>query len=150
MTSPISQNSGLTSLAVALNAFIKSKSRMIFGTTKYNRISRFASEIPSEYIEETWPVLSPEKQAIVNNAKPKVSFMASAATFTQNPTPAKAAAVKSTGKNFSVGDTVKHGTFGKGVVLNATKVGNDTLLEIMFDTVGTKKLMANFGKLEKL
>lgn len=128
---------------------IKSKSRMIFGTTKYNRISRFAAEIPSEFIEETWPVLPPEKQAIVDNAKPKVSFMASAAAFTPAAAAAKPAQ-KSQAKSFASGDTVKHPTFGRGVVLNATKVGNDMLLEIMFDTVGTKKLMANFGKLEKI
>lgn len=129
---------------------VKSKSRMIFGTTKHNRVSRFASEIPSDFVEETWPVLSPEKQAIVDNARPKVSFMASAATFSQKPSvPAKPVSQGSS-KNISTGDTVLHGTFGKGVVLNALKVGNDTLLEIAFETVGTKKLMANFGKLEKL
>ena len=129
---------------------IKSKSRMIFGTTKHNRVSRFATEIPPEFVEETWTVLSPEKQAIVDNAKPKVSFMASAAAFNQPVISAAKNAAKKPAANISSGDTVRHPTFGKGVVLNALKVGNDTLLEIMFDNVGTKKLMANFGNLEKL
>lgn len=51
---------------------------------------------------------------------------------------------------YKAGDTVRHRTFGQGVILSATAMANDTLLEIAFDTVGTKKLFANFAKLEKL
>jgi DNA helicase-2/ATP-dependent DNA helicase PcrA len=42
---------------------------------------------------------------------------------------------------------VKHNTFGTGMILKTTPMGNDTLLEIAFDTVGTKKIMAGFAKL---
>ena len=51
---------------------------------------------------------------------------------------------------YSVGMRVKHKAFGEGMILTSTPMGNDTLLEIAFDTKGTKKLMANFAKLEKL
>ena len=62
-----------------------------------------------------------------------------------------AAAPASTPKqSFSVGNRVKHKAFGEGMILSATPMGNDTLLEIAFDTKGTKKLMANFAKLEKI
>ena len=54
------------------------------------------------------------------------------------------------GVTYSVGDSVYHKLFGKGLILSAEKMGNDTLLEIAFDKVGTKKLMANFCKMEKL
>jgi len=40
------------------------------------------------------------------------------------------------------GDMVSHTAFGKGMVLSVMKVGGDALLEIVFDNVGTKKLMA--------
>ena len=40
------------------------------------------------------------------------------------------------------GDMVLHGAFGKGMVLTVTKMGGDALLEIAFDDIGTKKLMA--------
>jgi DNA helicase-2/ATP-dependent DNA helicase PcrA len=40
------------------------------------------------------------------------------------------------------GDMVLHTAFGKGLVLSAMKLGNDCLLEIAFDQIGTKKLMA--------
>ena len=42
-----------------------------------------------------------------------------------------------------------HKTFGTGLILNATPMANDTLLEIAFDRVGTKKLFANFARLTK-
>jgi DNA helicase-2/ATP-dependent DNA helicase PcrA len=37
---------------------------------------------------------------------------------------------------------VQHKAFGKGMVLSVLPMGNDALLEIAFDNVGTKKLMA--------
>lgn len=41
------------------------------------------------------------------------------------------------------GDMVQHTAFGRGMVLTVLKMGGDALLEIAFDQVGTKKLMAN-------
>ena len=43
----------------------------------------------------------------------------------------------------SKGDMVMHKAFGKGLVLSVMKLGNDALLEVAFDQIGTKKLMAN-------
>ena len=40
------------------------------------------------------------------------------------------------------GDMVQHTAFGKGMVLSVMKMGGDALLEIAFDQIGTKKLMA--------
>ena len=51
---------------------------------------------------------------------------------------------------YSVGETVSHNTFGEGVILSVIDMGNDSLLEIAFDRVGTKKIMANYARLEKL
>lgn len=51
--------------------------------------------------------------------------------------------------DFSAGDCVKHKAFGKGMVIEATPMGDDVLLTIAFDKVGTKKLMAKFAKLDK-
>ena len=36
---------------------------------------------------------------------------------------------------------VVHDVFGKGMVLTVLPMGNDALLEIAFDEIGTKKLM---------
>ena len=40
------------------------------------------------------------------------------------------------------GDMVSHAAFGRGMVLTVLKMGGDALLEIAFDDIGTKKLMA--------
>lgn len=56
----------------------------------------------------------------------------------------------SKGAAYNVGDTVRHKTFGTGVVLSVKPMGNDMLLEIAFDKASTKKLMANYAPLEKL
>ena len=39
------------------------------------------------------------------------------------------------------GDMVRHKSFGQGMVLSVRKMGNDALVEVAFDQVGTKKLM---------
>lgn len=42
---------------------------------------------------------------------------------------------------FEVGDKVKHKAFGMGEIVKKTPMGGDALVEIQFDTVGTKRLM---------
>jgi hypothetical protein len=49
---------------------------------------------------------------------------------------------KTTYPELNKGDMVMHSAFGKGLVLSVMKLGNDALLEVAFDKVGTKKLMA--------
>ena len=51
---------------------------------------------------------------------------------------------------FSPGDRVKHMTFGEGEILSVRNMGADVLYEVMFDTVGTKKLMATYARLKKI
>ncbi|NLM50132.1 MAG: hypothetical protein GX196_04165, partial [Clostridiaceae bacterium] len=54
--------------------------------------------------------------------------------------------------NFKKGDYVEHTKFGKGIILEITPVGNDYHLQIAFDEVGTKNLMAAYAvdKLKKI
>ncbi len=60
------------------------------------------------------------------------------------------AAQRSVPVSFSAGERIRHKIFGDGLILSAEPMGNDTLLKISFDTVGEKKIMANFAKLEKI
>ena len=39
------------------------------------------------------------------------------------------------------GESVTHTAFGHGLVLSVRPMGGDALIEVAFDTVGTKKLM---------
>ena len=51
---------------------------------------------------------------------------------------------------YSIGDRIEHKIFGQGTVLNAIPTASDTSLEVAFDKVGTKKIMAKFAKIKKL
>jgi DNA helicase-2/ATP-dependent DNA helicase PcrA len=53
------------------------------------------------------------------------------------------------GAQFAAGDRVKHLTFGTGEIISVKPMGADILYEIVFDKVGTKKLMATYAKLKK-
>lgn len=52
--------------------------------------------------------------------------------------------------DIKVGDTVLHKKFGSGLVVLAQPLANDILLEVAFETCGTKKLMAGAAHLEKV
>ncbi len=120
------------------------ESRMIFGSTSHNRISRFADEIPGELIERSRSreyAVRPEVSSFSASARP-----AARPTPSYRPTPHKPAPAGT----YKVGDTVMHKTFGTGLILAATPMANDSLLEIAFDKAGTKKLMANFARLTKV
>ena len=41
-------------------------------------------------------------------------------------------------------------TFGRGEILSVRPMGADTLYEVAFDKVGTKKLMATYARLKKI
>ena len=124
------------------------ESRMIFGSTSRNRISRFADEIPQELIERT-------RSRDYGFRPDTVSFAAGDAAGRPQrkpglPTYRPAPHAPAPAGTYKPGDTVQHKAFGTGLILNATPMANDTLLEIAFDKVGTKKLMANFARLTKL
>ena len=45
---------------------------------------------------------------------------------------------------------VEHKVFGQGLIVSANSVGGDMVLEIAFDSCGTKKIMAKMARLKKL
>ena len=48
------------------------------------------------------------------------------------------------------GDRVSHITFGIGEILSVKPMGADVLYEVVFDKVGTKKLMGTYARLKKI
>ncbi len=127
---------------------LNAQSRTIFGSTNRNRPSRFLDEIPEELTEHTavrsWKQPRPGTTLPVSSKEVRAAAMESALHFG---VPESAHAKKSL--VFKPGDTVLHRAFGKGTVLSTTPMGNDTLLEIAFETKGTKKIMANFAHLKR-
>ena len=118
---------------------LKTRERMLFGSTTHNRESRFVTEIPSKLVEKT----GNENTFAAHRFEyqPKHGF---------DPFAKKKSAAKPSGNQYAVGNLVLHKAFGKGMVLSVTPMGKDTMLEIAFDKVGTKTLMANYSKMEIL
>ncbi len=120
----------------------RAKTRMLFGQTRFNQPSRFIKEIPEGLLEFTGETLKTYSAGINKTHAPQQPSRG----FTSKPTvsaPAKNTTV------FNIGDTVIHKAYGEGIVLSAKPMGNDTLLEIAFTASGTKKIMANYAKVEK-
>ncbi len=65
----------------------------------------------------------------------------SSSSFRGGYTPKQIASNASELPSFRKGDMLQHKAFGKGMVLSIQPMGGDALIEIAFDTVGTKKLM---------
>lgn len=128
----------------------KAKSRMLMGHTSYNKVSRFVNEIPPELLNYTGEKktfastngFSASSSHISIGAGSKFTPNKSFNTFTKP-------AVKS-GTVYKKGDCVFHKVFGKGMIMKTEKMGNDIMLEVAFDKAGTKTLMANFSKMEKI
>ena len=137
------------------------KSRLLYGRTTYNPLSRFVSEIPTALIDkyEEAPVRNPYSQQPVkktyysdswSNQAPATARQTSPARNYAAPKPQAAAPAAGKREVFVPGDRVKHMTFGEGEILSVRNMGADVLYEVMFDTVGTKKLMATYARLKKL
>lgn len=56
----------------------------------------------------------------------------------------------STKVNYNEGMRIRHKVFGDGTVTGVTPMASDCMLTVRFDTVGEKKLMTNYVKLEIL
>ena len=115
--------------------------RMLFGMTTSNPRSRFLGEIQGDCMEQV------QSKKNVAAGTRKVEMVQSISLQQQlasrrNHHPQKTAA-KSV--NYSVGARVRHKIFGEGTILAVTDMANDSMLEIGFDQVGTKKVMANFA-----
>ena len=119
------------------------RSRMLYGRTAAAMPSRFLREIPEDVMVKKGGYHSYGQQSSGDNfiytarytqpqVAPKTDFSFSAA----------ANAPKTPMLELNRGDMVSHTAFGTGLVLSVMKMGGDALLEIAFDQIGTKKLMA--------
>ena len=142
-----------------------SERRLLYGRTMYNPISRFVEDIPTELIDEkikkqqkpaseySWGggktyFTSSESQS-GGNMRP-VQRPGAVPTVKKSTSPAiKTTPMKKPAELFAPGDRVKHPAFGVGDVISAKQMGSDILYEVIFENVGTKKLMATYAKLTK-
>ena len=117
--------------------------RMLYGQTMRNKLSTFVREIPENLIEKTGERVHKPASEWKKPVKP--NYLAQEAAMAA----ARTAPVAS-GIVFAAGDRVKHNVFGEGTVADAKRMGNDTMLTINFDNGQSKKVMANFARIEKL
>ena len=159
------------------------KSRLLYGQTQYNPLSRFVAEIPEDYVSQ---IDKSESRIFSQAVKSDKGYSFDSFSYRGNSAPSRPQqtnnyfgnttriAHKQSGSSaavgggytgasrpqtstsgaekvtFAPGDRVRHLTFGEGEVLSATNMGADILYEVMFDKVGTKKLMGTYAKLKKI
>lgn len=138
------------------------KERLLYGRSGFNKISRFAEEIPEENVEY---IKVPESARRIHSNlmgfgsqkkyPAKVSPTSEFATPYETASSSKKEPVNQVENDlgytqeFKKGDMVEHPNFGDGLIINLTDLGGDTLYEVSFDTVGTKKIMGTYAKFKK-
>ena len=129
--------------------------RMIFGQTVRNRVSRFVNEIPKDccdWEDKTIRKANPAELKKVSVRHTRASndigvggmFTAKKTTSYSSSMPEGAPCA------LKAGDRVSHKAFGEGNIVKVTPMGGDSLLEVNFDKIGTKKIMYKFAKLTKI
>ena len=142
---------------------------MLYGQTQANPLSRFVAEIPEQYTQRESNDMGrgmygssfgtkiyysdssrPQERSAVQRSN---NYGQGRPTSVEQTTIGKPIFEKKAEANkvtFKPGDKVKHHSFGEGEILSARQMGADVLYEVMFDRVGTKRLMATYAKLQKI
>ena len=126
---------------------VHANQRMLYGRTQFNPESRFLREIPESLIaREKSPY---DKQKTVSSYMDRSFDKPQYDTLTISAAQRKPA-VSAQKDVLEAGDRVFHATFGEGDLISVKRMGADWLYEVVFDKVGTKKLMATYAKLKKI
>ncbi|MBP3411745.1 MAG: UvrD-helicase domain-containing protein [Oscillospiraceae bacterium] len=124
--------------------------RMLYGHTSSNMPSRFLREIPQELVKKKQSSRASYSYSsygagydrdFLDGFEPERGEMPKQPSFKRTiptPTPKPVSAAP----NYRKGDMVLHDAFGQGMILSVLQMGKDAMLEIAFDRVGTKRLMA--------
>lgn len=123
--------------------------RMLFGQTQHNVTSRFIKEIGRELI-----IKNDNAAAVKNRIEERDNSVTEVRSSSLQQQLARdkrqtGASAKET-VTYTAGERVLHSIFGEGTILSVRQMSNDAMLEIAFEKVGTKKIMANYAKLKKL
>lgn len=123
------------------------QTRMLYGQTNACIPSRFLKEIPEE-LTDVVRARVPEHKTSAERQRERIirhrqDFVRNTATKTVVPKHEKTSV-------YEKGMKVRHKIFGQGTVVDVLAMTSDTMLTVVFETVGQKKLMANYAKLEIL
>jgi DNA helicase-2/ATP-dependent DNA helicase PcrA len=106
--------------------------RRMHGADLHGQASRFLNEIPPELLEEVRPRIQISRPVVMRHSpfkEPMETTMAG---------------------GMRLGQRVRHGKFGEGVVLNLEGQGAQARVQVNFERQGTKWLMLGYAKLEQL
>ncbi|MFW2403334.1 MAG: DNA helicase II [Gammaproteobacteria bacterium] len=110
--------------------------RRMYGVDSFAQPSRFISEIPAELLEEVRPNIRVSRP-VHRRAPARTSGYSGRRSLTdQNE------------NDIRLGQRVRHGKFGEGVVLNYEGSGAHARVQVNFETAGTKWLVMSYANLE--
>jgi DNA helicase II / ATP-dependent DNA helicase PcrA len=123
------------------------QTRMLHGQTRYNMKSRFFDELPEASLK--W--LSPKVQSHWSAVNHRKSAWDDAVPLVGSDNAiAQKIAQKSAGAGWRIGESVAHGKFGEGVIVNIEGSGGNARAQINFGSHGMKVLDLSVAKLERL
>jgi len=99
--------------------------RNMDGKTKFNKVSRFFSEIPKKYLEKSE---MPFSGLIINNEEN----------------------TKQKDQYLEVDDCIYHPDWGEGTIVNKKEAGNDCYLTVNFKISGIKRLSLKYAPIKKI
>ncbi len=105
--------------------------RRLHGTDSIGQVSRFVDEVPDELIEEVRPRIQISRPL----------HTARGGRFVEEAEPSS---------GIRLGQRVRHGKFGEGVVLNLNGQGPNAQVQVNFESYGTKWLVVGYANLESL
>jgi len=106
--------------------------RRLHGMDNFSQPSRFISEIPDEYVEEI---------------RPRVQVSRPRQTTTRRKH-SRGSIAPGSDMGIRLGQRVRHGKFGDGVILNCEGQGAHARVEVNFETAGTKWLVLSYANLD--
>ena len=130
------------------------RQRMLYGRTTTNLPSRFIDELPADCVKRigsqrpSYAQQEPRQYGSFGRVSIYGDPYNDFSQIPVRPKPQKDYSVHTQSKpapklSFAAGEMVQHKAFGRGMILTVLPMGSDALLEIAFDGVGTKRLMAN-------
>lgn len=105
--------------------------RRLHGMDNYSQPSRFIAEIPEDFVEEIRPRVQVSRPATSRRQSSR-----------------RTVATGNTELGIRLGQRVRHGKFGDGVILNCEGQGAHARVEVNFETSGTKWLVLSYANLD--
>ena len=107
--------------------------RRLHGVDQFGMPSRFIAEVPAELVEEVRPRVQVSRPVYQGRGKPSAVY--------EEP---------SSASGMRLGQRVRHGRFGEGVILRLDGHGQGAQVEVNFERLGRKVLMLAYANLEAL